>query len=480
MEDFPLVLLLDFKLRTQEKNFFVYLSILENELTKENRKFVPHNYYFMTTKPNFKKTFILITSLFFMWGLITVLVDSLIPRLKEIFELSYFQAGLVQFAFFAAYGIISIPAGSLLHKIGYKKGIMLGLAILGLGCLLFYPAASYRWFWLFMVGYFTLAAGMTILQVAANPFVTALGPEDTASSRLNLSQAFNSLGTAIAPALGAVFILSDNIKSSDEIQLLNKSAKNLYYASEATAVQRPFILLAGSLFILAFIVYLAKLPKILDTTSHTNYRKALQHSRLKWGALAIFLYVGAEVAIGSYLVNYFLDMNLAEVIRNNEFMNRIARAVHGVDLSSVDNKGIVATFVIFYWSGAMVGRFIGAYLTKIFAPQKILSLFALGAIAMIIVSMSTSGLVALWSILAVGLFNSIMFPTLFSLAIEGLGDLKPQGSGILCTAIVGGAFIPPLYGFFTDISGFKTAFTLLILCYIYIFYYSKNVNKIFT
>ena len=430
----------------------------------------------MTLNHNLKKAFIIITSLFFMWGLITVLVDSLIPRLKEIFELTYFQAGLVQFAFFAAYGIISIPAGTLLYKIGYQKGMMLGLGIMGVGSLLFLPAASMRLFPLFMIGYFTLAAGMTILQVAANPYVTVLGDEKTASSRLNLSQAFNSLGTAIAPALGAIFILSDNIKSSEEIKLLDETAKDIYYVNEASAVQMPFLVLAVALLVLALIVFKSKLPQILNTASNSNYGQALKHSRLSLGAIGIFVYVGAEVAIGSYLVSYFLDMNLAEVIKGNNFMNHALSWFHGSHLSLIDEKAIVGTFVIFYWSGAMVGRFIGSYLTKIYEAQKVLTVFAVGAILLLIVTMTTTGMVAMWAILAVGLMNSIMFPTIFSLAIEGLGDLKPQGSGILCTAIVGGAFIPPLYGLFTDSSGFKIAFVLVIICYAYILFYSKKVS----
>ena len=426
----------------------------------------------MTT--NFKKSFYLLTSLFFMWGLITVLVDSLIPRLKEIFELTYFQAGLVQFAFFIAYGLISIPAGALLHKIGYKKGIIVGLAVMGLGCLLFLPAASFRLFPLFLLGYFILAAGMTVLQVAANPYVTVLGDEKTASSRLNLSQAFNSLGTTIAPALGAVFILSDKIKSSDEIALLDQTSNDLYLSNEASAVQMPFLILALSLLVLAFIVRSVNLPKVLNTSIETNYKEALKDKKLVLGAIGIFLYVGAEVAIGSYLVNYFLDMNLADVIRTNDVMHWIISFIQPDDLSGVDDKGIVASFVMFYWGGAMVGRFIGSYLTKIYSPNRILSLFSILAVSFIVLSMSTTGLVSMWAILAVGLFNSIMFPTIFSIAIEDLGELKPQGSGILCTAIAGGAFIPPLYGYFTDISSFKIAFLLLIICYGYIWYFGKR------
>lgn len=409
-----------------------------------------------------------------MWGLITVLVDSLIPRLKEIFELSYFQAGMVQFAFFIAYGLISIPAGSLLHKIGYKKGIILGLSVMGIGCLLFYPAAEFRLFSLFMMGYFILAGGMTILQVAANPYVTVLGDERTASSRLNLSQAFNSLGTAIAPALGAIFILSDNIKTPEEITALSAIEKTNYFLAEAAAVQKPFIVLAIALLLLGLIVKFIDLPKLLNTAVNTNYIQALKHKRLSLGAIGIFLYVGAEVAIGSYLVNYFLDMNLADSIRNSDFMNSIASIVHNTDLKTIDNKGVVASFVVFYWSGAMVGRFAGSYLTKAFKPQKVLSVFAMLALTCVFISMFTNGLLSMWFILMVGLFNSIMFPTIFSLAIDGLGELKPQGSGILCTAIAGGAFIPPLYGLFTDIMGFKWAFILILGCYGYIFYYSKK------
>lgn len=425
----------------------------------------------------YKKAFYLLTSLFFMWGLITVLVDSLIPRLKEIFELSYFEAGLVQFAFFIAYAIISIPSGALLHRIGYKKGIIVGLSIMGAGCLLFLPAAAFRMFPIFMLGYFILASGMTVLQVAANPYVTVLGDEKTASSRLNLSQAFNSLGTTIAPAIGAVFILSDNILSSNEISLLDTSVKEEYMSAEAAAVQLPFFILAISLLLLAFIVKRMHLPQLMDTASHGSYKEALKNKKLIFGAIGIFLYVGAEVAIGSYLVSYFLDMNLAEIIRNNESMAWITSLIQSGDLKLIDDKGIVASFVMFYWGGAMVGRFIGSVLTKMFNPSLILSLFASLAVLFIIISMNSIGLVSMWSILAVGLFNSIMFPTIFSIAIEDLGDLKAQGSGILCTAIAGGAFIPPLYGYLTDISGFKIAMILLIVCYGYIFLYGRKTRK---
>ncbi len=413
-----------------------------------------------------------------MWGFITVLVDSLIPRLREVFELSFFQAGLVQFAFFMAYGLFSIPSGFILSKIGYKKGILLGLSIMGIGCLLFYPAASLRLFPLFLLGYFVLAGGMTVLQVAANPYVAVLGSEETASSRLNLSQAFNSLGTAIAPAVGAMFLLSDSIKSSEHINNLQPAEKEAYLVGEASAVQNPFLFLAVSLLLLALIVSFIKLPNILKKKEGFGYGKALKHKVLKMGAIGIFVYVGAEVAIGSYLVNYFLDMNLADIIKSTEWLANISESIIQQDLSSVDNKAIVAAFVIFYWTGAMAGRFIGAYLTKIIEPAKVLAIFATMAISLLAISMLTNGLVAMFSILLVGLFNSIMFPTIFTLSLNGLGEYKPQASGILCTAIVGGAVIPPLYGFFTDQFDFKPALILMVLCYFYIFYFARKSNSL--
>ncbi|MEL6667797.1 MAG: sugar MFS transporter [Bacteroidota bacterium] len=432
------------------------------------------------TSGSYRNSFILVTVLFFLWGFITVLVDSLIPRLRELFTLSYFEAGLVQFAFFGAYFLLSIPAGYMLSKIGYKKGIILGLLTMGLGCLLFYPAASFRTFGIFILAYFVLAGGMTILQVAANPYVSVLGDEAGASSRLNLSQAFNSLGTAIAPAVGALFILSSSVKSSEEIAQLSDAARESYYATEAAAVQTPFIGLAIFIAIIAVVFAFARLPKIINEKSEGTYKQALQTKSLPWGVLGIFFYVGAEVAIGSYLINYFLDLQVIDSIRGSsgmmDFANFIA-TIFNKSLAGADDKAILGIFVICYWSGAMVGRFIGSYLTRIIQPAKVLTLFALLAISAIFISVMSTGLIAMWSILAVGLFNSIMFPTIFTTAIDGLGDLKPKASGLLCTAIVGGAVIPPLYGLCTDMVGFKTALLLVMACYSYIVFYGWRISK---
>ena len=429
----------------------------------------------MDNNKTYINAFVLVTSLFFTWGFLTVLVDSPISRFREIFTLSYFESGLVQFAFFGAYFLLSIPAGFILTRIGYQKGIILGLTTMAIGCFLFYPAASFRTFGIFMLGYFVLAGGMTILQVAANPYVAALGSEETSSSRLILSQAFNSLGTALAPSVGAIYFLSDKILSKEEIELLDLESREIYYLSEASAVQGPFIFFGCFLLAIALVFFFIKLPSLMPEKENGTYLDVINQKNLIYGVFGIFFYVGAEVTIGSYLVNYFLDMNLVDSIKNNSIMNSIATFFKHDIFVLLDNgdykysnKAVFGLFVTFYWSGAMVGRFIESYLTKIFQAGRVLSFFALIAIFLIFLSAISNGLISMWSILAIGLFNSIMFPTIFTLSLNGLGNLKPKGSGLLCTGIVGGAIIPPLYGLLTDFMGFKFSLIVLSLCYLYI------------
>ena len=429
----------------------------------------------MDNNKTYINAFVLVTSLFFTWGFLTVLVDSPISRFREIFTLSYFESGLVQFAFFGAYFLLSIPAGFILTRIGYQKGIILGLTTMAVGCFLFYPAASFRTFGIFMLGYFVLAGGMTILQVAANPYVAALGSEETSSSRLILSQAFNSLGTALAPSVGAIYFLSDKILSKEEIELLDLEPREIYYLSEASAVQGPFIFFGCFLLAIALVFFFIKLPSLMPEKENGTYLDVINQKNLIYGVFGIFFYVGAEVTIGSYLVNYFLDMNLVDSIKNNSIMYSIATFFKHDIFVLLDNgdykysnKAVFGLFVTFYWSGAMVGRFIGSYLTKIFQAGRVLSFFALIAIFLIFLSAISNGLISMWSILAIGLFNSIMFPTIFTLSLNGLGNLKPKGSGLLCTGIVGGAIIPPLYGLLTDFMGFKFSLIVLSLCYLYI------------
>ena len=423
--------------------------------------------------------FVAVTSLFFMWGFITVLVDALIPRLKDVFELSFLQAGLVQFAWFAAYGILSIPGGNLISRIGYQRGILVGLATAGAGCLLFYPAAATRLYPLFLLALFVVAGGITVLQVAANPYISVLGPESSASSRLNLSQAFNSFGTTLAPVVAASFLLGDQILGKEAIQSLNESDRLAYYAGEASAVQVPFVMLALAFFVLAGIVGTIALPKILsDSSSSSSYARVLSNKKLFFGALGIFVYVGAEVALGSYMVNYGLSLDIVEEIKTSHLlggMAGIAAFMKGVEVDVFDAKGILGALLTFYWGGAMLGRFAGSWLMQSMKPSHLLAGAATLAFTCIGCSIATSGVTALLTLLAVGFCNSIMFPTIFTLAIEDLGEGKPHGSGVLCTAIVGGAFIPPSVGAIADNAGFAVAFVLPMLCYLYIAWYSGRL-----
>uniref|UniRef100_UPI00356441A9 sugar MFS transporter n=1 Tax=Shewanella sp. TaxID=50422 RepID=UPI00356441A9 len=346
--------------------------------------------------------------------------------------------------------LVSVPAGALVKRLGYQKGIVVGLLTAALGCGLFYPAAVSATYGVFLGALFVLASGITVLQVAANPYVTALGPVKTASSRLTLTQAFNSLGTTIAPAFGSVLILSVAAGASAE--------------AEAEAVKLPYLMLCGALVVLAIVFALLKLPHIQgqedDTLSGDDAIKpvsALSHRHLVLGAIGIFVYVGGEVAIGSLLVNFLGQAHVAAMEE--------AEAAH---------------YIAFYWGGAMVGRFIGAAVMQKVAAGKVLGFNAAMAALLVVVAVMSEGALAMWAILAVGLFNSIMFPTIFSLALKNLGAATAQGSGILCLAIVGGAIVPLAQGLIADAAGLSVSFLLPVLCYVYILYYGFKGSEVKT
>jgi len=425
---------------------------------------------------SWKGPFVVVTSLFFMWGFITVMVDALIPRLKDVFELELWQAGLVQFAWFAAYGLISIPGGNMIERIGYKKGILVGLGLAGAGCLLFYPAAATRMYPIFLLALFVVASGITILQVAANPYISVLGDPKGASSRLNLAQAFNSLGTTIAPLVAAGWLLGDRILNADEQSALGAEALEQYRLAEAAAVQGPFVVLALAFGALALLIGLAKLPQILGRSAHGTYGEVMRNKRLMGGAVGIFVYVGAEVAIGSYMVNYGLDLGIASEILAHPVLRSLVDAaawLKGGDAAGMDAKAAIGALLAFYWGGAMLGRFLGSGLMQIVRPGWILSGFAAVAAVLVLSSTLSTGIAALTLLLMVGLMNSVMFPTIFTLAIDDLGDAKPLGSGVLCTAIVGGAVIPPVVGAVAGSFGFGLALLLPMVCYGYIAWYGQ-------
>ncbi|TPG14240.1 glucose/galactose MFS transporter [Sphingomonas koreensis] len=380
--------------------------------------------------------------LFFIFGGITSLNDIIIPKLKGLFTLSYAEAMLVQSAFFGAYLILSLPAAAIVQRRGYLRTAAIGLATMTVGCLLFVPASSLGIFALFLLALFVLAAGITIVQVVTNPLISLLGPPATAHSRLTFAQAFNSLGTTIFPFVGSILILG-KLKSIDP-GALDGAALAAYRTAETRTVVHTYLGLAAALIIVAAVVWLRRnrLKEDLVRENILGSFTLLKRPRFSFGALCIFLYVGAEVAIGSLIVNYLMQADTLGLAEQ-------AAGKH----------------VPFYWGGALIGRFIGAGLLRLVSPGKLLATVAAGSITLILISANTTGLVSGWSLLAIGLMNSIMFPTIFSLASEGLGKRAAEGSGIICMAIVGGAVIPPLTGHLADLSGLHFALVLPAACY---------------
>ncbi len=394
----------------------------------------------------------MVTTLFFMWGFLTSLNDILIPHLKSIFDLNYFEVMFVQFCFFLAYAVFSIPAGIIIERVGYKKSMVAGLLIMGVGSLLFVPAAMVPSFPLFLVALTVLATGITDLQVSANPYVAVLGPSATASSRLTLTQAFNSLGTVVGPRLGAALILGGAVTyTAEQLSKMSPQALHAYRVQEASTVKLPYVFIAVALILLGLVISRFKLPQIPEAegghaVAAGAHDSIWRHRNLVMGAVAIFTYVGAEVAIGSFLVNYLHEPYIGNL--------------------TLEQAGAYLAFG--YWFGAMVGRFAGSWILRQVSPRAVLTFNAIVAATLVCVSMATTGPVAMWTIILVGLFNSIMFPTIFTLGIEGLGPLTGEGSGLLNTAIVGGAVVPLLQGLIADRIGIHHAFILPVLCYLYI------------
>ena len=454
------------------------------------------------TKKGYKSAFAILTLLFFMWGFITCLNDILIPYLKDVFELSYFQAMLIQFAFFGAYFVgsliyflISMFQGDPIAKMGYKNGIILGLVIAAIGCALFIPAASYLIYGFFLGALFCLGLGLTVLQIAANPYVAILGSSKTASSRLNLAQGFNSFGYTIAPVIGGYLIFS-------------------FFGGEgvigADALKIPYLGLSIMFLIIAVVIKMYPLPVVTGSEPVEKGAGALKYRHLVLGMVAIFMYVGGEVSIGSLLVNFF---GLPEI----------------AGLGEVE----ASAFLSFYWGGTMIGRFLGAislsniasnkkfglmtitalatffviygvvYLNPeteitfqeispflIFIalnllafrlgnsnPQRTLAIFSVVVIVLLTIVILTTGKVAFWSVMAIGLFNSIMWSNVFTLAIAGLGKYTSQASSLLVMAILGGALVPLLQGVLADEIGEQLSFALPIVCYAFLAYYGLKGYK---
>jgi MFS transporter, FHS family, L-fucose permease len=405
-----------------------------------------------------KTALAVVTSLFFMWGFVTVLNDVLIPHLKSIFDLRYAKASLIQSAFFLAYFLFSLPAAKLIDRVGYKRTMVIGVVVMGIGALLFIPAAMVPSFPLFLGALMVLAGGITALQVAANPYVAVLGPPETASSRLNLAQAFNSLGTAIAPYLGGYLILSAASTSMDAVRQMSPDVLQAYRVHEASSVKLPYLIIGLALIALGGAISTFKLPAMPGAEHHEQggpmFKNLWRFRHLILGVVGIFVYVGAEVSIGSFLINYFSQSNIGNI-----------------------SEVAAAKYVSLYWLGAMIGRFIGSAILQRVRTGTVLGIAAIVACALVCTSLLSVGHLAMWSIILVGLFNSVMFPSIFTLGIAELGPLTGDGSGLLIMAIVGGAAIPLGMGFLADRIGLHHAFILPAFCYLYIIYYAFRGSR---
>jgi MFS transporter, FHS family, L-fucose permease len=452
----------------------------------------------MAVSANLRSSFAVVTVLFFMWGFITCLNDILIPHLKDAFDLKYWQAMLVQFAFFGAYFVISLlyyiysaASGDPIARVGYQKGLVLGLLISGLGCALFFPAADVHSYGFFLIALFILASGITIIQIAANPYVAILGPPETASGRLNLAQGLNSLGYVIAPVIGGVLIFRSSLQGAESVKI-------------------PYLALAGAFVLLAIGFFFIRLPKVATEQVWVRENVLSKYPHFKWGMAAIFCYVGAEVAVGSVLVNF---LGLPEVMgyapeTATKFLSfywgglMIGRFMGAISLGSIQNKtkkyllmltaAVVGTLVIFFASSrdwftgeqklqfaditlyiVMVALSYGAFFLGQSKPGRMVGIFSLVIIGLLVLAMAGTGAMSMWMLIGIGLFNSVMWSNIFTLSIDGLGKDTGQGSSLLVMMIVGGALLPPLQGLVADWDavGLKYSLIVPLIAYLYLTYY---------
>ncbi len=392
------------------------------------------------SKNTYKAAFMLMTSLFFMWGAIASLNDILIPHLKGLFNLNYTQIMLIQVSFFGAYFTMAVPASMVISRIGFKRGIVLGLIIVGIGCLLFIPAAYFISYALFLFGVFIMATGNVFLQVVGNPYVAVLGKPETASSRLNLAQGVNSLGTTLAPLMGAYLILGSFSNDQDK----------------AASVQGPYIGLAVFAFLVAVVFTYSKLPHVESETQEKVEGNVFQFRQLRLGIIALALYVGAEVSIGSYIVSFLGESHIVGF-----------------------SEELAAKYIPMYWGGLMIGRFLGSAILQKYSAPKVLAWASAAAFVLIGITIMSNGYLAMWSMLLVGLFNSIMWSNIFTMSIDGLGKYTIKASGVLVMAPVGGAIFPLLQGVLADMPavGLHLSYVIPLVSYLFILYYAINGYK---
>lgn len=398
--------------------------------------------------------FALITSLFFLWAFVHNLEPILIPHLKKACQLSDLQSAFIDSSVYLAYFLMAIPAGLVMKRFGYKQGILMGLSLYALGALLFWPAASTRFYGLFLGALFIIAAGCAFLETAANPYVTLLGPPESATTRLNLSQSFNGLGSFLAPLLGGKFILSGIEHTSAELAAMSPAQLDTYLQSEADSVKVPYLIIAGVVLLVLLLVGLTRLPDVRAKVGDrvTSLRTALQHRQLSGGVIAQFFYVGAQVCVTSFFIRFA------------KFTNNVPEKQ-------------AADWLAYALLGFLLGRFVGTFLSRYIAANKLLMIYSLISMALLLVAVTASSELAIWALFAVPFFESIMFPTIFALGIKGLDDDRELGSSLLVMAIAGGAFFPLMMGLISDQSTIQLAYVVPMLCFLVVAWYGWRGHK---
>jgi FHS family L-fucose permease-like MFS transporter len=441
------------------------------------------------TERKYALPFVLVTSLFFLWSIGVNLNDVLIPHLKKAFDLTDFQSSFIQVAFFGGYFLAAFPAGRLMEKIGYKKGLLLGLLICAAGTLLFLPAATSRAYWFFLLALFVMSSGQSFLEVGANPYVTVLGPPESSERRLNLAQSFNAVGAALVPILGAAFILSGVDYSPAQRAAMSSQQLQTYIASETNMVKMPYLLITGIFLLVAALIYFASLPEVQSGKTEEAIGDQRQNSNSIWahphlikGVIAQFFYVGAQVGIGSFVIR-FTKHTMPNTLDNMAAWGTRALASNGAQNSFLAHltpntpEKMAALFLVAHQTGFMLGRFSGSWMMKRIPAPRLLAAFGIGALICVMIGIGVSGLASVLAIVLVGFFNSIMFPTIFALSLKNLGALTKRGSSLLVMSIIGGALIPAAMGKISDVSNIQVAFIMPLVCYSYVIYFAMRGYK---
>ena len=437
------------------------------------------------TERKYVLPFVLVTSLFFLWSIGVNLNDVLIPHLKKTFDLTDFQSSFIQVAFFGGYFLAAFPAGRLMEKIGYKRGILVGLLICATGTLLFLPAASSRLYGFFLLALFVMSSGQSFLEVGANPYVTVLGPSESSERRLNFAQSFNAVGAALVPTLGAAFILSGIEYTPARRAAMSPQQLGAYITSEANTVKVPYLVITGIFLLVAAMIYLAHLPEVqpqekddANGASTKGLNSVFAHPHLIKGVVAQFFYVGAQVGVGSFVIR-FVKHTMPETLDDMaKWGRRFLEGNHGTQANFLVNmmpntpEKMAALFLVAHQTGFMIGRFSGSWMMKRIPAPRLLSVFGFGALVCVVIGIAASGLASVLAIVLVGFFNSIMFPTIFALSLKNLGALTKRGSSLLVMSIIGGALIPAVMGRISDVSNIQVAFVMPLLCYVYVIYFA--------